>query len=105
MTPPEIIVLLLALLLALGWARAIRLSAKRRLGVTLQTCTTAMLWALGVVGVLPFRYSPLHFLWFFPAALLLGSLSLLFPLSLVWTPARSYAKLCCLGLEGPEEQP
>jgi hypothetical protein len=65
----------------------------------MQTVITALLFAVqaSVVGI--FGLNPLHFLWMIPVAFILGSMSAIFPFSLLSPLGQFYAGLCCIGID------
>ena len=91
--------------IAATWSWGIRRHVKTGAGVTRQTITTTMLFALAVLSVPVFDVSPFHLLWVFPVGWLVGTLSLAFPLSLLRIPANLYGRLCCLGLPVASKYP
>jgi ABC-type Co2+ transport system permease subunit len=84
--------------MALAWAYGIRSYVKSGAGVTQMTVNTAMLFAVSVVVIPLTGISPFHLLWMFPVAWLLGTLSLLFPISLLSIPGLVFRAICCIGL-------
>jgi len=98
MSVMEAIVSLLAAGMASVWLMGIRSYTRRGLGVTSQTVVTSMLFSGLAVSVFAFDWSPYHLLWLFPAAFVLGFLSLVFPFSLLNLPASLYAWLVCIGV-------
>jgi hypothetical protein len=82
------------LLLTVVWSYGIRMAGE----VGLATVNTTMLWAVSTLAVLVLGHSALHLLWLFPVSLVLGTLSVVPPFSVISGPGRIYARACCIGL-------
>lgn len=91
-----------AAVVAFGWGLGVRHYVRRGEGVQQGTVNTAMLLAVALVLVPILRVSPFHLLWAFPLSMLLGSLWLLPPFSLLSIPGWVYGRLVCLGLNAQE---
>lgn len=89
---------ILAALMTAQWVVMIRSYVRTGRGITQQTVNTAMLFALATLAVPALPLSPFHLLWLVPASWLLGTLSLVFPLSLLSLPGHFFGQLCCVGL-------
>lgn len=63
------------------------------------TVNMIMLWWLGVLGVLLLSISPFHLLWWYPVSFAIGTLSLVFPFSLLTIPGQLFANLWCASLD------
>lgn len=98
----EMGLLILGGLLALVWAYGVRHYVNRGTPPTQMTVNTAMLFAVTVVAVWLLRISPFHLLWAFPVGVVLGTMSLVFPVSLLGIPGRLYGQVCCWGLNWTE---
>jgi hypothetical protein len=57
-----------------------------------------MMFALSLIIVPIFGFSPFHLLWMFPISFILGMLSFAFPFSLLSVPGRTFGTICCIGL-------
>jgi len=95
---------LVGLIVAVGWVYGIRNYMRRGMGVTQQTVNTTMLFFVSFIVTLSLRISPYHLLWLFPLSWLLGTLSLVFPFSLLSIPGRLFGDMCCVGLDWEEVQ-
>jgi tetratricopeptide (TPR) repeat protein len=95
----SIVLWIVALWLVASFAFGIRKNTWCGLGVTKQTANTAMLFSaqIAVIGVL--GLNPINFLWMLPLAYGLGSMSLVFPFSLLSPLGNAYSSLCCIGLD------
>lgn len=92
-----LIVFLIAAVLSLSWVVGIRKLAKHG-GVTRQTVITSMLFSIFTIYALFADETwTLNLLWIFPLSWLIGTLSLAYPLSLLWIPGSVYASIVTLG--------
>ena len=87
-----------AIFMTITWMVGIRTYTKQGTGVTIQTVNTAMLFFVSLITVPILEISSLHFLWIYPASIVIGTLSLHPPLSILSYPGRIFAALVCLGL-------
>jgi len=94
----EISAWLAAALIALGWVYGVRSYLGRGRPVQQQTINIIMLFCVSLIAA-PTLGSSLHLLWMFPAAILLGLLSLSFPFSLLTPPGYYFGLLCSVGLD------
>jgi hypothetical protein len=85
--------------LVISFAHGVRKSTFTGFGVTIQTVNQAMLFAAQAAVVALFGLNPLHFFWMIPLAFILGTMSLVFPLSLLSILGTFYGRLCCIGLD------
>jgi len=90
---------LVGVIVAVGWVYGIRNYMRSGMGVTQQTVNTTMLFFVSLIVTLSFQISPYHLLWFFPLSWLLGTLSLVFPFSLISIPGVLFRGICCIGLD------
>ena len=90
---------LIVIWLALSFSWGVRKNTWSGLGVTIQSTNMAMLFMTQIIVVTTFGLNPLHFLWMIPAAFILGSMSIIFPFTLISQPGWLYGNLCCLGLD------
>lgn len=95
-----IVLWIIGLLITLSWAFGIRTYARSRNGVSQQTVNQAMLFAVSLLVVPIFSFSPIHLLWMFPAGFILGVLSVAVPFSVLSIPGRIFGAFCCVGLAG-----
>lgn len=93
---------IVAIVVAFGWAYGIRTYVRQGQGVTQQTVNTTMMGFISIVSIFLLGTSPLHLLWAFPISWLIGTLSLVFPFSLLSIPGRFFGLLCCIGLDKEE---
>jgi hypothetical protein len=94
----EIFVWLAAALIALGWVHGVRSYLESGRPVQQQTINIIMLFCVSLVAA-PILGSSFHLLWMFPAAMLLGFLSLSFPFSLLTPAGHYFGLLCSIGLD------
>jgi hypothetical protein len=80
------------------WAYGIRSYVRSGQGVSQQTVNQTMMFALSLIIVPMFDFSPFHLLWMFPVSFVLGMLSLVFPFSLLSVPGRAFGTICCIGV-------
>jgi len=92
------------LVVAAVWVYGIRDSMRRGLGITQQTVNNTMLFFVSLIVTLSPQITPYHLLWLFPLSWLLGTLSLVFPFSLLSIPGRLFGDMCCVGLDWDEVQ-
>lgn len=103
----ELLTLALAALIAGGWVLGIR----RLTRVTPANVNIAMLFCAAIAYVLLTKASSFVLLWLLPVAWMLGSVSFLFPFSLLCLPGKIFHRLCMLGVRAeqaqsmPEERP
>jgi uncharacterized protein YoaH (UPF0181 family) len=89
----------IACVIALGWCYGIRRYVRAGLGITQQTVNTTALMILAVIGIPALSLSRFHLLWVFPAAWIVGTLSLVFPFSLVSILGIPLRTVCCWGID------
>lgn len=89
-------------LLATVWLVGIRLHTNSGQGVTMSTVNITMLFIVSLVLVPIIKLEPLHLLWMYPSSFLIGTLSLMFPFSLLSIPGNLLAKIACVGLDQSE---
>jgi hypothetical protein len=94
-----IILWVIAIWMVFSFSWGVRQNTRIGFGVTIQSKNMAMLFAVQVAVIATFNLSTLHFLWMIPLAFVLGSMSLIFPFSLLSTIGGFYGYLCCLGLD------
>lgn len=94
----EIIIFFTAIALALSWAYGIRTLMRTGKGATNGTIVTTMLFFISLICILVLHLSTLHLIWMFIASWVMGTLSLIFPFSILVIPARYFAALCSIGL-------
>ena len=94
----ETVIWVAAALIALTWVRGVRSFLRAGRPVQQQTINIIMLFCVSLI-VAPILGSSFHLLWMFPAAILLGFLSLSFPFSLLAPPGHGFGFLCCIGLD------
>jgi|GEM_PF-4984137 len=94
----EIFIWVAAALIALGWAHGVRSYLEAGRPVQQQTINIIMLFCVSLIAA-PILGSSFHLLWMFPAAILLGFLSLSFPFSLLTPAGRCFGILCSIGLD------
>lgn len=87
---------------ALCAAYSVRYMVRRGTPPTRMTVNMIMLWWLGVLGVLLLSISPFHLLWWYPVSFAIGTLSLVFPFSLLTIPGQLFANLWCASLDRGE---
>jgi len=85
-------------LITMFWAYGIRSYVRTGHGVSQQTVNQTMMFALSLIIVPIFGLSPFHLLWMFPVGFILGTISLVFPFSLLSVPGRTFGAICCIGL-------
>jgi len=90
---------LVGLIVAVGWVYGIRNYTRRGVGVTQQTVNTTMLFFVSLIVTLSLRISPYHLLWLFPLSWVMGTLSLVFPFSLLSIPGALFRGMSCIGLD------
>jgi len=95
----SVILWVIIIWLAASFSWGVRKKTWSGFGVTMQTVNTAMVFAVQAVVVGVLELSALHFLWMIPLAFILGSISLIFPFSLLSILGKVYAGLCCIGLD------
>lgn len=78
---------------ALGWAWSVRKAHELQKA----TVVMALLFVLAVISIPVFGLSPFHLLWMFPASFIAGTLSLVFPFSLLTYPGLVYWRLLKIG--------
>lgn len=99
-----LIVFLAAAVLSVSWIIGIRKLASTG-GVTRQTVITSMLFtASTILALLSDESKVFNLLWMFPVSWLVGTLSLAFPLSLLWIPGNIYAKIVTFGTTSSSSQ-
>jgi len=86
-------------IVAIGWVYGIRNYTRRGIGVSQQTVNRTMLFFVSLIVTLSFQISPYHLLWLFPLGWLLGTLSLVFPFSLLSIPGGLFGDMCFVGLD------
>ncbi len=89
-------------LLAAVWLMGIRLHTNSGQGVTMSTINITMLFIVSLALIPVLKLEPLHLLWMYPSSFLLGTLSLMFPFSLLSIPGNLVAKIACVGLNQAE---
>ncbi len=89
---------ILGALITMFWAYGIRSYVRRGQGVSQQTVNQTMMFALSLIIIPIFGFSPFHLLWMFPVSFVLGMLSFVFPFSLLSVPGRTFGAICCIGL-------
>ena len=85
-------------LVTIFWAYGIRSYVRTGQGVSQQTVNQTMMFAISLIVVPIFGLSSFHLLWMFPVSFALGTLSLMFPFSLLSVPGRIFGVICCIGL-------
>jgi len=98
------VVYAVGLFLAVTWLVGIRTYTAKGLGVTKQTVNTTMLFILALLLVPAFSLSALHLLWMFLAGWIVGTLSLVFPFSLLSILGQVVFHIACIGLDPVEIQ-
>lgn len=98
----EYIVYAIGVLVAITWLRGIRSYIARGSRITRQTVNTTMLFIVSLVLVPTIPFSSFHLLWMFPASFFIGTLSLVFPFSLLSVPGQAIFHIACLGLDYDE---
>lgn len=97
MSNAGIIIFIIASVISISWIVGIRKLAQNG-GVTRQTVITSMLFSfLTITALFSEEVWILNLLWLFPVSWMVGTLSLAFPLSLLWIPGSIYAKIVTLG--------
>jgi len=86
-------------IVAVGWVYGIRHYTRRGIGVSQQTVNRTMLFFVSLIVTLSLRISPYHLLWLFPLSWVIGTLSLIFPFSLLSIPGGLFGDMCCVGLD------
>ncbi|MDY0388016.1 MAG: hypothetical protein RBT65_12990 [Methanolobus sp.] len=98
------IIFLIAVVLSISWMVGVRKLAREG-GVTQQTVNTSMLFSVFTIYALfADEMWAFNLLWLFPLSWIVGTLSLAFPLSLLWIPGSMYAKVVTLGLRSSNSQ-
>jgi len=95
----EYILILIALFATCIWLSEVRRAYKYGDWVTDQTCITIFLWIIILGYIVIFDESKLHLLWSYPLSIIIGMLSVYFPLSLLKIFANIIRKLSCIGLK------
>lgn len=97
MSNAGIIIFIIASVISISWIVGIRKLAQNG-GVTRQTVITSMLFSiLTITALFSEEIWIFNLLWLFPVSWVIGTLSLAFPLSLLWIPGSIYAKIVTLG--------
>jgi hypothetical protein len=94
-----VILWLLAAVFTLSWMYGIRSYVRSGQGVSQQTVNQTMGFALSLVLIPVLHISPFHLLWMFIVAFATGTLSIVFPFSLLSVPGRFFGVICCFGLD------
>ena len=81
------------------WVMGIRTYTSRGSPPMKQTVNSTMLFVVALVVVPAASLLPLHLLWMFPLGWFAGTLSLVFPFSLLVIPGQLFFQLACLGLD------
>jgi hypothetical protein len=84
--------------ITMSWGYGIRSYVRSGQGVSQLTVNQTMMFAISLIIVPIFGFSPFHLLWMFPVSLILGMLSLFFPFSLLSGPGKTFGTICCIGL-------
>ena len=89
-------------LLTIIWMLGIRTNTSSGEGVAMSTVNATMLFIV-CLAVIPFlNISYFHLLWAFPASVVIGLLSLSFPLSVLSIPGHAVFWFACIGLNQEE---
>lgn len=92
------IILAISILLTLGWCYNIRYKAKneqaREKGMELQ----GFLMTLSIILIFILRLSPFHLLWMLPTSFILGLLSIITPLRVLWIFSSIYFSFWYIGI-------
>lgn len=89
---------------AQGAARSIREMVRTGEPPTMMTINWIMLSCFALLCIPVLGFSPFHAIWAVPVAFVVGSLSMVPPLSLLNYPGRAFTAVCCLGLDQSEVQ-
>lgn len=98
----NIIIVAAACLFTLSWLYGIRYKMQMADRASQSTINTTFLYIVSIILVLIFSFSPLHLLWLFPLAVVLGLLSLTFPFSILSILTIPLEKLVYIGLDWNE---
>jgi len=96
-----IILWVIAVLYAVGWGFIIRQKAKNEQATEHTFELHALLLAVSVIIIPVLSLSPFHLLWMLPASFVIGLVSMMFPLNLLWFPASLYGSLWYVGTMNP----
>lgn len=100
----EWLIFLVATVLSVSWIIGLRKLASSG-GVTRQTVITSMLFTTStLIALFSDESRVLNLLWLFPLSWVIGTLSLAFPLSLLWIPGYVYAKIVTFGSSSSKPQ-
>lgn len=88
----------IGVLIALAWGFFIRGKARGEQATSKMHETNGMLMIISLILISVFSWSPLHLLWMFPLAFLLGLLSMIPPFKLLWPLASIYGSLWYIGI-------
>lgn len=94
----EYIIYGIGVLFALGWGFNIRSKARGEQATSKMHETFGMLMVVSLILIPVFSWSPLHLLWMFPLAFLLGLLSMMPPFKILWPLASIYGSLWYIGI-------
>jgi len=92
----------IGVLLSVAWLIGIRIYTNSGQGVTMSAANTTMLFIASLVLIPILHINPLHLLWMFPLAFVIGILSFALPFSLLSIPGRIIVWIACLGLNHAE---
>jgi|GEM_PF-914991 len=92
----------IGVLLAVGWLIGIRTYTNSGQGVTMSTVNSTLLFIVSLALIPILQLNPLHLLWMYPAGFVLGTLSLVFPFSLLSILGNLVAWIACIGLNQAE---
>jgi len=87
----------IGVLCAIAWGFIIRQKAKNEQATEHTFELHALLLAVSVIIIPVLSLSPFHLLWMIPASFVLGLVSVIFPLNLLWLPASLYGSLWYVG--------
>ncbi|MBI2345755.1 MAG: hypothetical protein HYV03_02480 [Deltaproteobacteria bacterium] len=99
MSVGEIIVLGIAILVVLASLFSLRTHLFSGKSLQQQTVNIYMLLTIVTIVIPLAQFSSYHLLWLFPVSILLGTLSLVFPFSLLSIPGHLFGRLCLIGVD------